>query len=761
LGAHIVKVEQPAGDALRQKRPLASDGQAHAFHLVAAGKRSVALTGQDTVDRNSITKLLLWTDAVVADETGVAYLRSLGLDIDALLNQWPHIILCPVTPFGLTGPLRDWVAGEFTLQAMSGVMACTGYPNRAPLRTGVAVGAHIAGLLSATAVLAALRARQRSGRGQLADMAIHDCLVACLGSFLPMYFLTGASPSRQGNRHPMGAPWNAYPCRDGWVVICAFSPHQWAPLLRVMGREDIIGDPRFGTMVSRVAHVDAVDTIVASWTQTQTIAQVIAALEDAKVPAGPVVGMAELLENPHFRARHMLLQVPSTDSRSLSTVGPLCKMSLTPGRLERAAPSLGEATAEILRAAASARVRNNADSSITIRKPLEGVRILEMGAFTAVPVATRLLACLGAEVTKIEPPAGEAARHLAQRVGEDGYLYHLNNTDKRSATLDVATADGRLRFLELARRSDVFIENFAPATTVAWGIGPQEVMALNPRLLYCSVSGFGHQGPLRDKRAFDSVIQAMAGVLALTGEPADPPVKSGLSVADLLGACLATVVIVAGLLYRDRTGRGQHLDVSMHDAAGWLTAELWPPLIAGLDEPQRLGNRHIAHAPHDVFYGSDGQAVVVEVRDDAEWARLLVAMERDDLISDPRYATALARQERIDDVRDLVAKWVAARAGADAVQACQASEVAAGPVMSLAEVVEHPHTRAREMVITLEHQEHGPIRLLGCPLKLTRPRSAVTRPAPRLGEHNTEIWSALSGSGHCEGARQASLRIAK
>ncbi len=743
LGALVVKVESPDGDPLRAESPRAADGQSLAFHLVAATKESVALDGRS--DRRAMDTLSAWADVLVADTAGLAALRAMGVDVAALPDASPHLVACAITPFGLRGPLAGFTAGELTVQAMSGVMACTGYPDRPPTRAGVPLGAHLAALLAAAATLAAVRVVEGGGRGQLVDMAIHDCLVSGLGTFLPGYFLTGRSPSRLGNRHPIVSPWNAYRCRDGWALICAANERQWASLLRVIGRPDLVGDVTYGTVEARVREVDAVDALITAWAATRTVAELVAMAEGADVPAGPIATMGGLLANAHFRARQMLVEVDAAGGARVPTVGPLFKMSLTPGRVERAAPVLGEATAEVLRAAEGAPRKAPRSPGRPERPPLQGVRVLEMGSFTAGPFGARLLAAVGADVVKIEPRGGEPARHLAHRLGGDSYLFHLNNTDKRGVTLDPASREGRELLLALVRRSDAFIENFSVGTAKAWGLGPDDLLAANPRLLYCSTSGFGQHGPLATRRAYDTVVQAAAGVMSLTGHAGDPPVKIGLSVADLLGPCLSAAALLAALRHRDSTGRGQHLDVSLHDVTSWLTAVAWPAILGGAGEPERRGNRHSQHVPENAYAGADGESLVIEVRDDAEWARLAAAMKREDLARDAAYATAAARRGHADEVDQLVGAWVAERTAVDAVRACQEARVAAGPVLSLAEVATHAHTLAREMVVVREHPALGPIRLLGVPLKLTRPEPRVTRTAPALGAHNAEVYGELAG----------------
>ena len=242
-----------------------------------------------------------------------------------------------------------------------------------------------------------------------------------------------------------------------------------------------------------------------------------------------------------------------------------------------------------------------------MKAPLSGVRVLELSAYTTGPLSARYLSNLGAEVLKVEPLKGESIRGFAYKIDGVSYIFHVHNLNKRGLAIDTMVADGKEALLDLVRKVDVLIENFAYGRMQSWGLSYEELSAINPKLVYCSLSGFGHDGPYRDMRAFDTVIQGMSGVMSLTGTADYPPTKIGVSSADNVGAAAGTMAIVGALHHRRRTGCGQHINISMHDVQGWMSSAIWAYLLrrtAASREPARMpsttkfirnGRRHDRH----------------------------------------------------------------------------------------------------------------------------------------------------------------------
>ena len=394
-------------------------------------------------------------------------------------------------------------------------------------------------------------------------------------------------------------------------------------------------------------------------------------------------------------------------------------------------------------------------------KPLEHIVVLDLSRFLAGPYCTLLLAGLGAEVIRVEPSGGDLYRSHPPFGGPSGTSLTRQSDDdlglamlhrmrgKKSVTLNLREPAGVELFLRLAARADVLVENFLPGTLHAMGLGFPVLQAANPRLVLCSISGFGQSGPYREWRAFDPVVQAMSGISSVTGYADRPPVRAGATVSDSAAALYGVIGILAALRARERTGQGDWVDVAMLDGSFFLLPDLIEFVTAG-GEPERRGNGHPTIVPFNTYRARDGWITLCAVAP-REWHDLLRALGRPELATDPRFDPAAAsRRAHREEIDALVQDWVAQHTVADAVLILQTHHVAAGPVRDLREVLEDEHLHAREMVVPLEHPTHGPIpgaKGAGMPIKFANHPAAFDQPAPELGAHNAEIYGRLLGLG--------------
>jgi formyl-CoA transferase len=377
--------------------------------------------------------------------------------------------------------------------------------------------------------------------------------------------------------------------------------------------------------------------------------------------------------------------------------------------------------------------------------PLAGLRVLEATTTWAGPMCGCLLADFGADVVKVEHPAGEIARRSPPFLpGTDpplSFMHETVNRNKRSLALDLHHEAGRALFLRLAARSDVVVENFRPGTADAWGIGYGAVRAVRPDVVYVSISGFGQWGPDHDRVGYDPLAQAASGFLSLNGSPEGEPLKSPTFLADDLAGVHAALAALAALRHRDATGEGQHVDIALLDSllfqsTGYLTLG-----ALGADLP-RLGNQFRVAAPANTYRCRDGR-IMAGVLLDAHWKRLVALLGCPELGEDPRYATALARIERRDEVDALLAAWAAERNVADAVAELGLVSVPAAPVRSYAEAAADPHVRARDMLQEVARPDAARVPVTGPAAKLSRTPLAVRRPAPALGADGEAILREL------------------
>lgn len=382
---------------------------------------------------------------------------------------------------------------------------------------------------------------------------------------------------------------------------------------------------------------------------------------------------------------------------------------------------------------------------------LDGIRVLDLTQVMAGPFCTMQLGDMGADVIKVEPPVtGDLSRSMGgatlRMTGDDNAPFLALNRNKRSVTLDLKDPDDRARFLALAQRADVLVENFRPGVMLRLGLDYPTLAALNPRLVYASISGFGQDGPYADRPGFDLIAQAMSGIMSVTGEPGGEPVKCGVPLTDLAAGLYATNGILAALLSRERTGHGQYLETSLFGAAlalsVWESTEYWATGVA----PSAMGSAHRLNAPYQVLPTRDGHVALAALTD-AQWRTLCLVLERGTLADDPRFATNAQRMaHRVALVGEL-ADALRHHDTNDWVERLLAAGVPAGPILDYAQVFADPHTAARGMVQVMQHPVEGEVQSLGFAVHMDGTPLRIRRPPPLLGEHTAEVLAELDERG--------------
>jgi crotonobetainyl-CoA:carnitine CoA-transferase CaiB-like acyl-CoA transferase len=378
-------------------------------------------------------------------------------------------------------------------------------------------------------------------------------------------------------------------------------------------------------------------------------------------------------------------------------------------------------------------------------RPLAGLSVIDLSQVLAGPLCTMILGDLGADVIKVEPPQGDQSRQsLGTRVGSDSVAFLAVNRNKRSIVLDLHTDPGRRAMHRLVAKADIVVENFRPGVAERLGAGYDELSELNPRLIYGSLTGFGSSGPYAARAGLDMVVQAMTGLMSVTGEEGGRPVKLGPPAADLSSGLYLTVGILAALESRRKTGRGQLVTTSLYEAAlslaVWETAELW----ANGQTPGPLGSAHRMAAPYQALRTSDGY-VVVAATNPRLWGRLCELVGLPHLVDDPRFLTNADRLVHRQELAALLEDALAHRTTNEWVDELVAAGVPGGPLHDYAQTLADPHTQATGMIVETEHPAAGRIRMLGSPVHLADSTFTVRRPPPLLGEHTAEVLAALPG----------------
>ncbi len=375
--------------------------------------------------------------------------------------------------------------------------------------------------------------------------------------------------------------------------------------------------------------------------------------------------------------------------------------------------------------------------------PLQGTRVLDLSRMLAGPVCTALLADVGAEVIKVEAVGrGDDMRHVAPFKDGESALFMLANRGKKSITLDLKSKRGVAVLHRLSAASDVVVENFKPGVAKRLGADYETLRAINPRLVYASISGFGQQGPLAHRPAYDIIAQAMSGLMDITGQPDGPPMRVGESFGDLCAALYGAWGIMVGLNARQRTGEGQYLDVAMVDSLfSLLITALSQYLFAGVN-PARVGNRHPLSTPYDSFPAADGH-VVIAVANDRLFERLAETMGRPELAADARFVSDSERTRHEPALRVIIEEWTGARTVAEIVEALDAASVPASPIWTVEEVAESAQMAFRGMLATVQHPKLGDITLVQQPVHFSSMERGIRRPPPLLGEHTEAVLGGL------------------
>jgi crotonobetainyl-CoA:carnitine CoA-transferase CaiB-like acyl-CoA transferase len=377
--------------------------------------------------------------------------------------------------------------------------------------------------------------------------------------------------------------------------------------------------------------------------------------------------------------------------------------------------------------------------------PLAGLRVLDLSQVMAGPFCCMLLGDMGADVIKVEPPGvgDQTRKSMGFRMkGEDSPGFLALNRNKRSITINLKSDAGRKVFYRLVKTADVLVENSRPGVASRLGIDYGTLSAINPRLVYASISGFGQTGPWSQRPGFDLIAQAMSGVISAMGLPGAEPVKSGVPIGDLGAGLFATYGILSALIGRNATGRGQYIDTSLFDAvlalSVWETTELW----ATGRSPGPLGTANRMSAPYQAFSGSDGK-FVVGAANQRLWLKFCDVIGRPELIEDPRYLDNKDRVAHRDILAQELAPTLAKRPAAEWVEAFLAAGVPAGPINTYVEAFDNEHARSRQATIEIEHPVEGKFKALGFAVKMSGPGPTVRMPPPLLGEHTRSIIAEI------------------
>lgn len=377
--------------------------------------------------------------------------------------------------------------------------------------------------------------------------------------------------------------------------------------------------------------------------------------------------------------------------------------------------------------------------------PLDGIRVLDFSRVLAGPWCAMILGDLGAEVIKVESPEGDDVRHFGPpfEKGESAY-FQVTNRNKQSIVIDLKTEEGRAIARDLALKSDIVVENLRRGAMEKYGLGYEQLRVDNPGLIYCAVSGYGRTGPAAERAGYDFLIQAESGLMSLIGGADQPPMKVGAAVTDMVAGQDAVAGVLAALFHRERTGKGQHVDIALLDSAVALLANQGAAYLMTGDRPQRLGNDHPSVCPYRPFDTAD-HPLALAIGADRQFRKLAAALGHPDMADDPRFATNRARAENRVALYEIMEAAFRTKGRDEWLVDLHAAGLPAGAIRTVDEVLEAPEVHARDMVVEVDHATIGRERIIGSPLKLSETPVSVRSAPPTLGQQTAEVLKDVLG----------------
>jgi crotonobetainyl-CoA:carnitine CoA-transferase CaiB-like acyl-CoA transferase len=732
-GDDVIRVECPDREPPWQPADIYLNG----------GKRRVALDYRNAAGRAAIAAIAARCDVVVTDAP-VQDVKSFGLL--SLGGEGPlHI---SITPFGLSGPYRDWQATDATLLALAGHTWLAGDPGRAPLTMPWRYPRYQAGQFAYIAARSELLRAAPQERSRTIEVSMLECLSSLHQGTDTMWTSERVIRSRNGNTFFRGGQM-LLPCHDGWYEVSAGQAF-WVGFAHMIGRPDFATDPKYATLAGRSAHQREIEQITTDALWDWPVQRIMCEGQEVwRVPMGYVAALGSLLKDEQL-AQADFWQ-PIAGQPELRMPGPAARIVGEPRPPEPTTAPPGSDTeavlAEVAREDQPASGRKSCEEG-SYRPPLAGIRILDLTHIWAGPLVTRILGDLGADVIKVERPTGRGPAEIPNdpkpRPWNRQALFNKLNRNKRSIALDLKHERGRELFLRLVAKADVVIENFSPRAMPNLGLGHDRLRALNPRLIYVAMPAFGLGGPRRDYIGVGTSIEPSSGLTALMGYSDAEPRITAAGVTDPMAGTVGAGAILDAIERRRQTGEGALIELSQQQAGITFIGEYLIERQLTGREPVRLGNGHRVYAPQGVYRcrGEDDW-ISITARDEREW-RALCAVAGRGWERDARFAGVACRRADRAALDEAIEAWTSGLEKWEISRLLQQQGVPAGPVLSAPEWLAEEHLNARGYWVEYNHAEAGRGRWDGSPIRLDgNPGTGCWTPAPLLGEHNAAVLMEL------------------
>jgi formyl-CoA transferase len=784
LGAEVIKVESPEGGNVLRRLPALINGNSLWFPIEGRHKRSLTVDLHAEQGQKIIKDLVKHCDVVLENfRPGTMERWNLGYEeLRALKND---LIMVRVSGFGQEGPYKNRTSYDTMGTAMGGVLHLTGHPDDPPTLIQLALCDYISAAFNALATLIAIHYRNKTGKGQWAEITQYEAIFRLAEWTVAAYDKLGLVRERKGNQHPSIAPQDLFLTKDEkWVAIAAPSNKIFSRLVKAMQKEELLEDQRFSTPAARSNHADEINTIVAQWVKNINLNELVDILVRAEVPVGPLYSVKEIVEDPHYKARESLIKINDPVYGEVIVTNICPRFSKTPVRVQDAGVPLGENNQEILAdmlGYSPESIKSLEETGViappikpssinqTITKgqlerpteaydrlpwlkgnqtdmPLEGLRIIELGSSLAASFSTVLLADFGAEVIKVEEPGiGDDLRHLPPYYQGKSLWWAVEGRNKKSITLDLRKEEGKQILKDLVAISDAVVEGFQAGTLEKWGIDYETLKKSNEKIILLRISGFGQEGPYKNRLSLDPIATAMGGTTFTIGFRDRPPVRPGYAYGDYVPGIFGAIGLLAALYHRDRVDEGQIVELALYEPFLRFYHDHIPYYGKTGEIRERAGNKFYMGAPLGLFATKDNKWLGILTIEDKDFGRVARAMNKEEWIKDPRFATMLSRVENRELLNQLVESWTKSLTREELVKIFVEHQVPMSPIFSIEDIFNDPHYKYRANILEVPDPVLGTVKMQDVVPKLSLTPGKVRATGPELGEHNLEIYRGLLG----------------
>ncbi|MGV0714504.1 CoA transferase [Mycolicibacterium sp. XJ662] len=748
LGADVVLVEPPGGAPSRHRQPLHA-GHSLRFATAHANKRGIVLDLASEPDREALRTLTDHAD-VVLESHAPGYLAGLGLGHRDLRSRNPRLVVASITNFGQGGPYRDWKASEPVLTAMSAALTRSGAPGREPLVPPGELAGETAAVEAAFAVLLAYYQATVSGIGDYVDCALLDLVVRGMD---PGFGVGGSATMGQPQINaPLERPdrrmlYPILPCRDGHVRMFIASAKQWRAMFDWLGRPEHLADPGLEQMFTRLMHWDAIRAALIDLFADQTRDEIVTRGRELGIAVAALHTAQEVLSSEHIRVRKSFVHAEIAPGMTAAIANGFLEVDGRRAGFRHRAPTLGEHNAEVLGQTGETRVPAGPPPAPNPVRPLEGLRVLDLGVIVVGAETGRLLADQGADVVKVENREFIDGLRQFDQPGTCSYTAALGNRGKRSIGLNLRSAAGKEIFKNLVSESDVVLSNFKPGTMESLGLDYQTLRAINPRIIYLESSALGSTGPWSKQMGYGPLVRATVGLTQLWRHP-DSAEAFGDDLTvypDHSASRVGVAAVMAGLVARERNGKGYRISLAQMET---IFSQLATDYVREALQPGSMtarGNLGEFDAPSGVYAckGEDAYCAV-DVHADEQWTALAHAIGRSDLAANPDYATAQGRVARRAELDTAVTAWIASKTPTEAQDQLQAAGVPAGAAAHVGDLLHNPQLAARRQLATLEQPGFAePLDVDMAPALFEHIDEPRLRPAPLMGADTRGICTSL------------------